>query len=544
MIRVFFIALILILTSVSVSPQSLCKEKYNYVIITTPEAETILSEFKTWKESLGYSVKIVTTSWISSSYNGGDLEEKIRNFLIEKYREWGINYVLIIGSRNKIPMRLCYPLAEHNGYSPTPTDYYYADLTGNWDKDGDGYFGEYSQDDMDFSPEVYVGRIPIDEPDRIRETCERIIDFERDNGRWKKNVLLIGAIIFYENQSHMNHVWHRSDGATLMEECREDIFEPNGFNITRLYEKEGLKPSIYECEHPLNRSNVLSEWRGDYGIINLLGHANNREVDRLIWRYDDGDNIPEYPGELEYEMFLQYSDGKDLSKEKPPIVFTSGCYQFWTHINMGRYFIEKGAAVAFIGSTGGSWYNISLIWRDERDGGTFSINYYFFYYLINCNQRIGNALYNSKIYYYNQFIFTDRNPEWIFRCYDNLYGFNLYGDPSLGLTTEKVDTKPPEVTIEKPREGYLYLFGRETMQLPVEKAIIIGGIDVKVKTYDENLSETNFYIDGKLRYSTEEETCEWLWNEPVVGRHTIKIVAEDKNSNLAYQEVDVWIFNL
>ncbi len=37
-----------------------------------------------------------------------------------------------------------------------------------------------------------------------------------------------------------------------------------------------------------------------------------------------------------------------------PIIYTSGCYQLWTSRNMGRNFIENGAAVAFIGSTDGS----------------------------------------------------------------------------------------------------------------------------------------------------------------------------------------------
>ena len=201
---------------------------YDYVIITTTNLENAVIALKTWKEYLGYSVNVVTTSWISSNYQGRDLQEKIRNFLIDKYDEWGINYVLIVGSRGNIPMRTCYPLPhEHEDYG-VPTNYYYADLTGDWDSDKDGYFGEYT-DNMDFYPEVYVGRIPSDDPDVVENICQNIINFESDNGLWKKNVLLLGAIIFYENQETPFGTWRRSDGATLMEECRKDIFEPNGF---------------------------------------------------------------------------------------------------------------------------------------------------------------------------------------------------------------------------------------------------------------------------------------------------------------------------
>ena len=178
-------------------------QNFDYVIITTDELVDSLSNFTEWKQSLGYNVKIVTISWIESNYNGKDIQEKIRNFLIDKYEEWGIDYVLIAGSRDKIPMRKCYlnPSNHEDKYSIIETDYYYADLTGNWDADRDGYFGEIMQDKPDFYPEIYVGRIPSDDANKIRNICQHIINFEKSNKTWKKDVLLLGAIIFYENYS-------------------------------------------------------------------------------------------------------------------------------------------------------------------------------------------------------------------------------------------------------------------------------------------------------------------------------------------------------
>ena len=116
--------------------------------------------------------------------------------------------------------------------------------------------------------------------------------------------MMLGAIIFYENQGSPYGIWHRSDTATLMEECRKDIFEPNGFISTRMYEKEGIKPSIYECDYPLNHSNVLAEWVKGYGIVCMLGQADSNRITRLLWQYDDGDNIPEEK-ELKYITFFK-----------------------------------------------------------------------------------------------------------------------------------------------------------------------------------------------------------------------------------------------
>ncbi|GAH78197.1 unnamed protein product, partial [marine sediment metagenome] len=144
---------------------------YDYVIITTDGLVSTVDTFKTWKESLGYSVNVVTKDWIDSNYSGADIQEKIRNFLIDKYAAWGIKYVLIVGphttgtASTNIPMRICYPdPTDHTTDYAVPTDYYYAELTGNWDSDGDGWYGEYGQDNPDYYPEVYVGRWLTDDP--------------------------------------------------------------------------------------------------------------------------------------------------------------------------------------------------------------------------------------------------------------------------------------------------------------------------------------------------------------------------------------------
>ena len=201
-------------------------QNYDYVMITTDDLANALNNFTQWKESMGYNVKVVTTSWIESNYEGKDIQEKIRNFLMEKYKEWGINYVLIAGSRDKIPMRECYlnPANHKDEYSIIETDYYYTDLNGNWDTDNDGYYGEIMQDKPDFYPEVYVGRIPSDDADKMASICQHIINFEKNNGTWKKNVLIAGAMLYYDKYTDDWGEWHRIDGATLMEKCWNDIF--------------------------------------------------------------------------------------------------------------------------------------------------------------------------------------------------------------------------------------------------------------------------------------------------------------------------------
>ena len=521
------------------------------MIITTAGLQNNIASLKNWKEFLGYSVKVVNISWISSTYPGKDLPEKIRNFLIDKYEEWRIKYVLIVGSRNTIPMRECAPdpynHEDHQTDHLVPSDYYYADLTGEWDADKDGYYGEYMEDNMDFYPEVYVGRIPSDNAEEVKDICQAIINYECNQGDWKKNALLLGAIAFYKGMTTPWGTWPRIDGATLMEECCKDIFKPNGCTVTKMYEMEGIKPSNYSCDYPLNRDNVLAEWTKGYGMVNMLGHGNERVVCRLVWESDNGDNIPER-NELKYPAFLSISDAKDISCHRPPIVFSCTCDQLYSSFNMGKSFITKQAAVAFIGFTGMSWYNITRKWNDESDGGVESISYYFFHYLANEKQGCGEALYNSKVYYYEHFGFEITQQNWddaVLRFYSNLYGCNLYGDPSLGIYTKKTDTEAPLAGIQQPK-GHLYIGGKEIMPTISGNSIIIGNITINVSATDNltGIDKVEFYIDDELKASLSKEPYEWLWDEKIIGKHTIKVVAYDNAGNTASDDEKVLILSL
>ncbi|MCX6666362.1 MAG: DUF2341 domain-containing protein [Euryarchaeota archaeon] len=396
-------------------------QTYDYVIITNDSLESAVANLVNRKALLGYSVNVVTTSWISSIYSGVDLPEKIRNFLIENYVLWGIKYVLIVGNHLSIPMRYCYPDRTNHTHE-VPTDYYYADLTGNWDSDGDGFYGERYDDNVDFYPEVWVGRIPVDNYNTVYDICEKIIDFDRNNESWKKNALLLGAILNYADEDGSG--WQKTDSATLMEKCWSDILGPKGYSRTAMYETEGLSPSVYPCDYPLNKTNVLAQWPEGYGICTWDAHGNEQAAYQKVWGSDDGDGIPE-KNETVWYPFIESNDSIGLNDDKPSIVFAVSCDNAYPEDpnNLGVSLLTKGA-VSFVGATRLAWGTVG--WANQNYGGCASIDYYYYQYLVNNGQKCGDALYNSKVYYINHFDW------WGWQCYDNMYGFCLYGDPSVG----------------------------------------------------------------------------------------------------------------
>ena len=99
------------------------------------------------------------------------------------------------------------------------------------------------------------------------------------------------------------------------------------------------------------------------------------------------------------------------------------------------------------------------------------------------------------------------------------------------------------ISIEKPREGYIYIFDREICKIPSEKAVIIGKITVKAKAYG-NISKVEFYIDDKLKSTDNEYPYEWLWSEKTFLNHEIKVVAYDINGDKAEDFLPVKMFGI
>jgi hypothetical protein len=99
-----------------------------------------------------------------------------------------------------------------------------------------------------------------------------------------------------------------------------------------------------------------------------------------------------------------------------------------------------------------------------------------------------------------------------------------------------------KVSILKPKEGYLYIGDREIIPTLLGNTVIIGAITIEVDGYQ--LEKIEFYVDDELRYVDEESPYQWLWDEFAVGRHTLTVVAHDKNTNLIQDERDIIIFNM
>ena len=512
-------------------------QTFDYVIITTEDLYSAITSslFLDWKEFIGYNVKIVniTDSEISSQ-SGKDLQEKIRNFLRTYYLDRGINFLLIVADHETIPMRYCYPDPTNHRFDifditsgEVPTDYYYADLSSSdsdsWDLDGDGYYGEYGQDLPDFYPEVYVGRIPTSVKSRITYTLDKLVTFEQDTGDWKQNALHAGAFFYFTNED--NSGYPAMDGAKLSYHIENDLMA--GWNVSRYSEQEGLEKSIYDWP-ALSEAAFCDDWRnGKYSIMNWQGHGWVNGVSRKVWSSDDGDGVPE-ANEMEWISFCNlYSN---LDDEYPSIVTAESCYigcpEKASGGNIGINLLTDpslGSSIGVIASARSPYG--SFDWPNSP-GGSDQIIYDFNRFMINDSKKVGEAFYDSKY-------FCNHNYGWNhYLEYNDMFTFNLFGDPSLEIEGISLENLPPvKPTIEGPDKG---VPGTEYTYCIVATDPENDSIYVKWE-WDDGTSS-----DWLGPYESGTEVCDThIWEKK--DSYMISVTVEDEHgaSVRAYKEVTI-----
>jgi hypothetical protein len=463
------------------------KSTNDYVIITIETLNSSISELVDWEEKKGRNVKVVTTSWIDTNYDGWDLAEKMRNFLIEKYPsdEWNILYVCLIGDYDDVPMRRT---AQDLGYGTPETDYYYAELSKpddeSWDADQDHQYGE-STDPIDFYNEIAVGRIPWSDPDIIEHICEKSIAYEQNSDpSFKENILLIGTFF-----------WPNTDNAVLMEAKTDPVEHPwmENWSMTRMYEED---QSNYECDYDVSYNTVTDVWsKGTYAFVDWAGHGSPT----ACYEY--------YPS----QKFVDTITCTSLNDDYPAIIFADACSNSDTdHDNIGKMMLKQGG-VGFLGAT-----KVALGcpgWSDPMDGSSQSLDYFFTTCCTSGNYTQGQAHQYALIEMYT-------NNLWGYNYYETFEWGALWGNPDLGMVT-KYYNKPPETPSQPdgPAEGVEdreYTFSSTTTDPEGEQ------IYYQFSWGDGNVSE---WIGPYDSGTTVEASHTWI--HP--GEYRVKAKAKDIN---------------
>lgn len=288
-------------------------QNYKLLIITPQEFVEELWVLKNHKDQHDMHTLIVTLEHVYQTYPGRDEAEKIKRCIALFQLNNNARYAMLVGDCDRFPVRYEKWADFEADHSPNArfhtlyiaVDLYYSDLYkkdgsfDDWDKNKDGYFGEILEgdaykpiniDDIDFIPDIAVGRILASTIDDVKRYVKKVIQYENGayGSDWASRALLIAT-----------KDWRESACEEL--DTIAKIYLKK-YNIIKLY-STGNPCEITESQN----SKIINDYIEDgVGFVTYIGHGGLQK-----WQTDNDYDVSD---------ILALSNSSKL-----PIVFASAC---------------------------------------------------------------------------------------------------------------------------------------------------------------------------------------------------------------------------
>ncbi|HUU56944.1 MAG TPA: C25 family cysteine peptidase, partial [bacterium] len=316
--------------------EALDADVYPYLIVTNEAMKEKADVLAAWKTKKGLKAAVVTTEDIESGYTGRDTAEKIRNCIKDYYSTYGTQFVCICGTDAVVPVRKVYD-PQYNvaeGDYLVPTDNYYGCLDGDFNADGDGYWGEYPDDDVDWDYDVYVGRIHVSSAAALEEVVDKTLCYEGAGTSTEANPY------DYQNTAILAGGW--ADSSTnlklMMEYIRDNYLTSSHWSFTELWD------DTYPGGPGFNSTNFKAAMEQGKGLVAHMSHCNTTVLGTNSGGVYNTDlyalgNHPKFSG----------------------VLYSVGCYASNTDYenNCAAYFVASpdGGGVGFACNTRYGWYS-------------------------------------------------------------------------------------------------------------------------------------------------------------------------------------------
>jgi len=252
--------------------------------------------------------------------------------------------------------------------------------------------GDIGPSDPDYTPEVYVGRIPVynDDYEQLDEILRKIINYETDPGdiTWRESVLL--------PMVEMNDT---TSSGGLGEAIKTFAAVPSGSSYYRIYEPEdaGFSP---EAIGPTIEK-VRDEWINGYGMVTWHTHG----------------------GETGASHVMNTANVGALDDAKPSFTMQASCHNAWPENpdNLAYSLLKHGAIATIAGTRMTTFRYGDYHTFSPAEYTNHQIAYYYTLYVMRDDMPAGVA--------YSEVVRHHKAPN------SNAIEFNLYGDPDCQLFT-------------------------------------------------------------------------------------------------------------
>jgi len=397
----------------------------DYVIITSAQLADSFRPLAAHRTQTGYRTSIALVEDIITRYNGRDSAEQIREYLKEFYANGG-RYVLLGGDETVVPIRYAYSAdagqAVHASLLQV-ADLYFADLTGDWNRDEDSIWGERTEDAPDLTPELFVGRLPVNTADEVGNYVNKLIRYETNPGNGDPSYL---SRVFFFSSDQMR------DYSPVTQHSYIAKAYPASMAIDTIYGIEAVRGDDPAPSNlaPRDLGPVLSQ---GYGIINILAHGRgdgfavkssgyNTGARAMLWTNpSSGENntfeLLQAPNRPAFYYSLACENGA-FDESSPP--FNYGAR------NMAQELLsERDGAVGMVANSRWGWIGTSYILQRTFFDSLFA----------HPDRPAVHALYacKAKYSYYR----------------DLILGQNYFGDPTMIVYT----STPSRQAVQAVRSG-------------------------------------------------------------------------------------------
>lgn len=388
------------------------------LIVTGDALADAFEDLAAWKRAKGVPCQVVTTSWIDANVAGVDAAERVREHIRAVWSAGGLGYVLLGGDTDVVPCRLVHSRALFSYDDEFASDFYFSDLDGTFDANGNFTYGELT-DDVEMHPDVSVARAPVSSAAEATLFVDRVLAYEQtDSGH------VLDALFISEDTGFLGF-----DSALQLNPLASDTF-PSRFDKQKLY----WKHESYPDAEPNSLEAQVDALDAGKNFVTHYGHASEYSLNTVM-SDDDVDaltNAPDFPVYVSCGCF-------------------AGNFAYASMDAAGERLLTNpnGGAVAYLGNT-----NIGL----GPGGGTALIKAFYEALFVGID-RLGDALFDAR----NNFYSNEGN------LHSETLGIRwtqfvvvLFGDPEMPVRT----MQPAALAVFHPPA-----VGRGEQCLPVEATI-------------------------------------------------------------------------
>jgi len=396
--------------------------EYSLVIIAPEEYSAGIQPLVEHKNNHNVNTMFKSAEEIYSEYNGRDESEQIKYFIKDAIEDFGVAYVLLIGSVYKLPMRTSYIRLWDQWVHPTLTDLYYSDIYDSdgefcsWNSNNNSKFGETVGDRLDLYPDVYIGRLACDKLEEVETVVDKIIHYENEAfyQDWFNNMIFIGGDTFLQNPGN----------------------EGEEINVINMNIMADFNPIdiIWTSKDNFNRETISGAINKGAGFLDYSGHGFEHGmgtyppsdknfktyITPYIWDLVNGYKLPIIFFDACLTTKLDFTLGDLLSYKEYQVfkilTLIPGIDEYMKLPCFAWYFVKHkgGGAIATIGATRTAFGGV------EAGAGKMSIEFFKAY---DSSEMLGQMMTKAQNVYITDVPWDEFTVE----------EFTLLGDPSLKL---------------------------------------------------------------------------------------------------------------